>query len=407
MPIKKQDPEAQARQIAVEIGNRRKAGEVIPDDQVLRDHPKLRQPLLEQLERLSRLEAARAQAEQSDGAPAVPSEVICTDHQGTLDLPLFGEEADSALSEPQSAHEAAPQAARFGNSPVASDARATQLKATSSSPEEPLAEAELPGTDAPGDGNQLRITLKEPSADSGQQSTLVVGDAGLPDSASGRSAIARYRPTVRPPMAVVKLFHDGQTTFNQYPIFSDRFRIGRLDGDLVVPHDFWMSGRHAEIQRHKRGDSYHWMLVDLNSTNGTFVQTDSAILRHNDELFLGQERYRFILQNNQASLMHVTRGAGQQWLIAETPAHIGSQLPCGLKIFASDLYLDPVHAYIFREPDGSWIIRDNRSQNGVWFRTKEIELLANAEFQLGEQRFGFWTEADAAADLSRGPSGTG
>ena len=179
---------------------------------------------------------------------------------------------------------------------------------------------------------------------------------------------------------------------------ADRFRIGRVDGDLIVPHDFWMSGRHAEIQRRKNGDQFHWYLVDLNSTNGTFVQVDFAVLRHHDEVFLGQERYRFIHESQRAGLMHVTAGSGEQWWLDAPTAFIGSQLPdgqrCGLSSFASDPYLESVHAQLKREPDGTWTIRDNRSRNGVWFRIKEVEIPPNAEFQLGEQRFGFWANAD-------------
>ena len=195
-------------------------------------------------------------------------------------------------------------------------------------------------------------------------------------------------------MGLLKLFHDGQPTYNQYPIMVDRFRIGRVDGDLIVPHDFWMSGRHAEIQRRKRDGRYHWFLVDLNSTNGTFVQVDFAVLRHLDEIFIGQERYRFMLQNDRAGLMHVTTGAGEQWWLDGATAAIGKQVASGLQSFASDPYLDPIHAKLKREPDGTWTIRDNRSRNGVWFRVKEVEIPPNSQFQLGEQRFGFWTNAD-------------
>jgi hypothetical protein len=223
---------------------------------------------------------------------------------------------------------------------------------------------------------------------------MVLDDSSFAPPKPVESRVPLYRPTVRAPMAVVKLFHDGQSTYNPYPIMTERFRIGRNDGDLIVPHDFWMSGKHAEIQRRKRGDRYHWYLVDLKSTNGTFVQADFAVLKNNDELFIGQERYRFLLQDGKAGLMHVTRGSGQQWLITDTSAVIGSRAPCGLKIFAADPYLDEVHARLKREPDGTWTIRDNRSRNGIWFRITEVEIPPNAEFQLGEQRFGFWTSAD-------------
>ncbi|MEO8270371.1 MAG: FHA domain-containing protein [Aureliella sp.] len=352
--------DAQACKIAMEVAHRRRAGEIVTDEQILRDHPGLHGPLLEQLTRLNRLETARLRVEH-----------------------------ENSLGRRDSDNQPAP-------ADVSDEIHTVNL------PNEELLEA----TD------QLRITLKEPIGDVRVHSTMMLADPFDSDSTSKSSAktdsielanteespIPSYRPSVRAPMGVVKLFHDGQQAFTQYPVMADRFRIGRVDGDLIVPHDFWMSGRHAEIQRRKSGDQYHWYLVDLDSTNGTFVQVDFAVLRHLDEIFLGQERYRFTIQNERAGLMHVTTGSGEQWWLDGHSASIGSQLPnsqpCGLSSFADDPYLESVHAKLKREPDGTWTIRDNRSRNGVWFRIKEVEIPPNAEFQLGEQRFGFWANAD-------------
>lgn len=397
MRIQKQDPEAQARKIALDVSNRRKAGEIVTDDAILREYPQLRGPLAEQLSRLSRLETARLQAEQGEPASDGPAEEIFTDHQGTLDLPLFVEEAASPqLPKTAQAQRAEKLVTPVPTPPTAVDSSASpELAATADAPTAEQLDMQVDvQVDEQVPTDELRITLKEPSHDIRNHSTMVLNESSFVEATLPESKIPLYRPSVRAPMAVLKLFHDGQMTFNQYPIMADRFRIGRTDGDLIVPHDFWMSGRHAEIHRRKRGDSFHWFLIDLNSTNGTFVQTDFAVLRHNDELFIGQERYRFLLKEGIAGLMHVTRGAGQQWVINESTAIIGSQLPCGLKSFTSDPYLDAVHARLKREPDGTWTIRDNRSRNGVWYRIKEVEIPANSEFQLGEQRFGFWTAVD-------------
>ncbi len=315
----------------MEVGARRRAGESLPDEQVLRDYPKLRDVLQVQLQRLGLLEAARHHVEHDN--PDTP----LGDLAQTCELPADSEGFGSAVG--------------------------------------------------------LRLTVEEQRLNGDFRGTLIVGDSVAPQK-SEPSSTPLYRPSVRPPMAVVKLFHDGTTSFTSYPVFGDRFRIGRIDGDLIVLHDSWMSGRHAEIQRRRIGDRFAWYLVDMKSTNGSFVRSDTTLLKNNDELFLGQERYRFSTQNGRAGLIHATKGVGQQWWFRGRKEIIGSKPPCGLPSFATDPFLDPEHATVIQGPDGAWMIEDNNSQNGVWYRIMEIQLTANSAFQLGEQRFGFWFGED-------------
>ena len=411
---------------------------MLPDEVVLLEYPTAPGPLLEQLGRLSQLEQARRKADMkfsdlgfTDGrnsgvrkpaseiaevaigeaeasesetrpltaekspAPAQPAatpQPASIDHLGTLDLPVMDDsETPTPLPENTPAAEVQTELPRTAN-PQSLAARAASKTAQRSDPPA----VEVDSAPMPNRVDQLRITLKEPCGDVRNQSTMILDEASssLPPA---ENKVPLYRPSVRPPMAVLRLYHDGVKDFTSYPVMSERFRIGRNDGDLQVPHDFWMSGRHAEIQRRKGGDAYQWFLVDLKSTNGTFVQVDFAVLRPNDELFLGQERYRFLVQDGIAGLMHVTRGSGEQWWITQSTAIIGSQPPCGLKSFTLDPYIDELHARLKREPDGTWTIRDNRSQNGVWFRVSEVELAGFSEFQLGEQRFGFWTPMEPPA----------
>jgi hypothetical protein len=161
-----------------------------------------------------------------------------------------------------------------------------------------------------------------------------------------------------------------------------------------------MSGRHAEIQRRAANGQCRWFLVDLKSTNGTFLQSQAAKLQDNDELFLGQERYRFVSQNGRSGLLHVTKGTGQQWWFNKREERIGRKGPCGLQAFSTDPYLNSVHAELKQNPEGEWWVHDCGSQNGVWLRVKEVELLAEQCFQLGEQRFGFWCPTGAGPRVS-------
>lgn len=320
--------EALARKIAMQVRQRRQAGEIVSDSEVLAEHPDLHEPLKIQLNRIQQLENARVQVDEAD------------EIEGTCDL----------------------------------DKTEFQLDSEEDSVDE------------------LRITLREPAAALDPYSTAMIGDTTLGESKLP-SKVPPYRPTIRAPMAVIQLFHDGCTTFNPYPMLTDRFQIGRVSGDLVVPHDFWISGKHAEIQRRRRGEKFHWFLVDLKSTNGTFVRTDVATLKHNDELFIGQERYRFQSNDKGAGLLHVTKDVGDSWTFKNDMEIIGTKKPCGLPVFADDPYLEQIHAQLKRDSKGTWTITDNDSRNGVWYRIQKVELSDNAEFQLGEQRFGFSTRA--------------
>jgi FHA domain-containing protein len=60
-----------------------------------------------------------------------------------------------------------------------------------------------------------------------------------------------------------------------YPLAKDALSIGRLDSCDIVLSDTGVSRKHAEVRR--EGDE--WVIVDLNSTNGTIVN-GTAVRRH-------------------------------------------------------------------------------------------------------------------------------
>lgn len=66
--------------------------------------------------------------------------------------------------------------------------------------------------------------------------------------------------------------------------------LGREKGDIVFPHDKFMSSRHAQIYT---GEDSHCYLVDLTSSNGTWIKIwEKTRLRHNDYIFMGQQLFR-------------------------------------------------------------------------------------------------------------------
>lgn len=66
--------------------------------------------------------------------------------------------------------------------------------------------------------------------------------------------------------------------------------LGREKGDIIFPHDKFMSSRHAQIYTGEDGYSY---LVDLNSSNGTWSKIwEPTALQRGDYIFMGQQLFR-------------------------------------------------------------------------------------------------------------------
>lgn len=82
------------------------------------------------------------------------------------------------------------------------------------------------------------------------------------------------------------------------PLDSDPFRIGRSeDSDLCIDDEL-SSREHALIEKVKseNGDEINFVLRDLESTNGTFVNHDritSRLLLEDDMIRIGQTFFKF------------------------------------------------------------------------------------------------------------------
>ena len=224
-----------------------------------------------------------------------------------------------------------------------------------------------------------------------------------------------FRPTLRPSMAVLCAFDDGDDDGQTVRIRGDTFVIGRVEGDLVIPHDAGISGRHVEISRRLEGGLYRWYLKDLQSTNGTFVRASSALLHQQQELLLGDRRYRFdaaaagggaepptvtaATRKWQAVDPAEAAGPSHPWLVELTPGGVGRKFPLTAaehwagrdprqcSIVLEHPTISPRHARFHRDDRGRWYVQNARALNGLWLRVQEIPLDRGGQFQCGEQRF--------------------
>ena len=91
-------------------------------------------------------------------------------------------------------------------------------------------------------------------------------------------------------------------------------KIGRRDTNDIVIENVSVSGRHAKVEPSESGG---FLLVDLNSTNGTFVN-DKMIttheLRHGDVISIGKHRLVFGYVKGEARTEIVSKPEDEGWM---------------------------------------------------------------------------------------------
>jgi pSer/pThr/pTyr-binding forkhead associated (FHA) protein len=234
-------------------------------------------------------------------------------------------------------------------------------------------------------------------------------------SGSRGKPVPVYRPTQRPPMALLAALDDGSLRDGEWRrLRGERFVIGRADGDLTLPFDSRLSTRHAEIARRPDGDGFAWTLSDLGSTNGTFVRVSTAKLIHGKEFLVGRTVYRFddapggaasagtipdprqtadrfagVAADGVPHLVDLGPNAARIPIPADE-VWIGSDPADCSVVPVGDPFVSPRHARVVRDERGRWHVVNNRSVNGVWVRiTAPMDVTAGCVFLLGEQRFVF------------------
>jgi pSer/pThr/pTyr-binding forkhead associated (FHA) protein len=206
-----------------------------------------------------------------------------------------------------------------------------------------------------------------------------------------------FHPTQRPPVAILTVCDDGKLDGEVIRLRSDRFVIGRTEGDLLIPNDEMISGRHAEIVRRPGvGGLSRWNVVELDTPNGLFVRVGRAVLRHGAEFMVGSARYCF-KSDEVAEAVPDPPGTtaelfelGPVGPVASIPLTleeywIGTDPSCAI-CPAGDPFVDKRHARI-HHINRHWHLENNKSVNGVWLRVREITVDCDCQFQIGEQRF--------------------
>lgn len=195
-----------------------------------------------------------------------------------------------------------------------------------------------------------------------------------------------YRPTHRPPLALLCVYDDGADDGEWVRIRRERFVIGRKASDLNITHDDQIADRHAEISRQLQGEQWVWHLTDLKSATGTFVAVNERPLRNALEIQLGSRRYRFEPSANGPALLIDANNERRRFSIAAPETTIGRGGGSGMIAITDDAYLSPQHARFELSVNG-WKLVNLNSRNGIYVRTDRVRFTSGCRFLLGEQRF--------------------
>ena len=221
--------------------------------------------------------------------------------------------------------------------------------------------------------------------------------------------------TARPPIANLTVFDDAKSEGEVVRIRTDRFVIGRSEGDLRIPHDELISARHVEVTRLRVGEAYRWVITDLQATNGLFVRVSRTVLADKAEFLVGKGCYRFeaptsVAPNTvdflppdtppastrpwevrsptpeQPVLVELLAGtSGARIPLTNAEYWIGSDPVCAI-CRKGDPFVEPRHVRLYRDASGAWHAQNNKSANGLWYRVPQIMVDDACLFQIGEQR---------------------
>jgi len=208
--------------------------------------------------------------------------------------------------------------------------------------------------------------------------------------------------------------------------------VGRLEGDIKLEDDQYVSPRHARLAP----ANGRWMLHDLDSTNRVYVRLRRPhLLRDGDLLLLGLEVLQFqIVNDGERGLGHAMQHGTLLFGSPANPRHarlcqrtiegitrdvyhlIRDETVIGREtgdiVFTADPFLSRRHAAIRHNPGtGEFVLADLESSNGTYVAIREEVPLSNGDFvRIGQHLFRVdispgRREADAGASQGRGANG--
>ena len=238
------------------------------------------------------------------------------------------------------------------------------------------------------------------------------------------SDVAPYRPTQRPPLALLTIFDDGSSEGEIIRLRKDVVTIGRDHADVCIPHDEQMESTHIRIRRETNESGHQWVLEDLKTRAGILVRVRKVQLQNDSEFLAGRFRYRYRIDAPVSPLL-AAQSSDDSWMPTSTSSKsyptleygydlgqssakntlrmvdgeywIGRSSSCSI-CRSDDSFLADQHVRLFRSSSGSWYAETQGAPNGMWVRVSQMVVRQSCTFQLGEQRFRLSTSWPMHAD---------
>jgi pSer/pThr/pTyr-binding forkhead associated (FHA) protein len=226
-------------------------------------------------------------------------------------------------------------------------------------------------------------------------------------TSSSRTHTAR-RGERKSPGQLVVIVEDGSEG-RSFSLSEGQLDIGRVDGDIILEDDHYVSPRHARL----RIVDGHWILRDLDSTNHVYVRLRKPYpLRDADLLLLGLEVLQFqTVSDGERGLGHAMQHGTLLFGSPATPRRarlcqrtvegvvrdvyhlfrdetvIGREM--GDIVFTADPFLSRRHAALRRSPTtGEFSLVDLDSSNGTYVAIRGEVSLSNGDFlRIGQHLF--------------------
>jgi pSer/pThr/pTyr-binding forkhead associated (FHA) protein len=109
--------------------------------------------------------------------------------------------------------------------------------------------------------------------------------ARVDESATDADGVRGFGTPLEPAWGRISLVGVADAVADSYCLRGTQVIFGRESGNVLFPHDAFLSRQHARLGMELRGGSMSVMLEDLGSANGTYLRMRGQAILHQGDMF--------------------------------------------------------------------------------------------------------------------------